>query len=300
MAGLCEGGNEPSGSLKAICQQLIMKRIPTHPEAAAPLAHLVPALDAHSSFLPFCIIRGGQDEDKNKGTKENMGIEEQGEYKGNKHTKRLKENQGKTRRIRFEEDRRRKYERKRRKSKRRVDEEGGEWGLKDEEEYNKIEESAEEKEKSKTHRHDTTVHDVIRLLIPALYKNQSDSLMAADGDCHHLCKLMAPVRHRWSINDVIGGIRNTLLDLRTGREVRVNLHSKHVDAVALEPAQLYSHRGPYKPRGMINSTHECSNRLCTCDDRPRMQHVTAHARTRLALIDMAGRDSWQHATLRAC
>ncbi|KAJ4444325.1 hypothetical protein ANN_06117 [Periplaneta americana] len=40
-------------------------------------------------------------------------------------------------------------------------------------------------------------------------KNQSDSLMAADGDCHHLCKLMAPVRHRWSINDVIGGIRNT-------------------------------------------------------------------------------------------
>ncbi|KAJ4435406.1 hypothetical protein ANN_18021 [Periplaneta americana] len=39
--------------------------------------------------------------------------------------------------------------------------------------------------------------------------NQSDSLMAADGDCHHLCKLMAPVRHRWSINDVIGGIRNT-------------------------------------------------------------------------------------------
>ncbi|KAJ4428126.1 hypothetical protein ANN_24140 [Periplaneta americana] len=63
----------------------------------------------------------------------------------------------------------------------------------------------------RTHRHDTTVHDVIRLLIPALYKNQSDSLMAADGDCHHLCKLMAPVRHRWSINDVIGGIRNTVM-----------------------------------------------------------------------------------------
>ncbi|KAJ4445349.1 hypothetical protein ANN_07154 [Periplaneta americana] len=41
--------------------------------------------------------------------------------------------------------------------------------------------------------------------------NQSDSLMAADGDCHHLCKLMAPVRHRWSINDVIGGIRNTVM-----------------------------------------------------------------------------------------
>ncbi|KAJ4426354.1 hypothetical protein ANN_27168 [Periplaneta americana] len=55
------------------------------------------------------------------------------------------------------------------------------------------------------------VHDVIRLLIPALYKNQSDSLMAADGDCHHLCKLIAPVRHRWSINDVIGGIRNTVM-----------------------------------------------------------------------------------------
>ncbi|KAJ4438340.1 hypothetical protein ANN_14282 [Periplaneta americana] len=63
----------------------------------------------------------------------------------------------------------------------------------------------------RTHRHDTTVHDVIRLLIPALYKNQSDSLMAADGACHHLCKLMAPVRHRWSINDVIGGIRNTVI-----------------------------------------------------------------------------------------
>ncbi|KAJ4430242.1 hypothetical protein ANN_22454 [Periplaneta americana] len=41
--------------------------------------------------------------------------------------------------------------------------------------------------------------------------NLSDSLMAADGDCHHLCKLMAPVRHRWSINDVIGGIRNTVM-----------------------------------------------------------------------------------------
>ncbi|KAJ4448321.1 hypothetical protein ANN_10336 [Periplaneta americana] len=35
--------------------------------------------------------------------------------------------------------------------------------------------------------------------------------MAADGDCHHLCKLMALVRHRWSINDVIGGIRNTVM-----------------------------------------------------------------------------------------
>ncbi|KAJ4449874.1 hypothetical protein ANN_01280 [Periplaneta americana] len=45
---------------------------------------------------------------------------------------------------------------------------------------------------SRTHRHDTTVHDIIRLLIPALYKNQSDSLMAADGYCHHLCKLMEP------------------------------------------------------------------------------------------------------------
>ncbi|KAJ4452001.1 hypothetical protein ANN_03487 [Periplaneta americana] len=42
-------------------------------------------------------------------------------------------------------------------------------------------------------------------------KNQSDSLVTADGDCHHLCKLMAPVRHRWSINDVIGGIRNTVM-----------------------------------------------------------------------------------------
>ncbi|KAJ4449202.1 hypothetical protein ANN_00599 [Periplaneta americana] len=41
------------------------------------------------------------------------------------------------------------------------------------------------------------------------YKNQSDSLMAADGDCHNLCKLMEPVRHRWSISDVIVEIRNT-------------------------------------------------------------------------------------------
>ncbi|KAJ4449212.1 hypothetical protein ANN_00609 [Periplaneta americana] len=64
---------------------------------------------------------------------------------------------------------------------------------------------------SGTHRHDTTVHDVIRLLIPVLYKNQSDSLMAADGDCHHLCKLMPPVRHRWSISDVIVEIRNTVM-----------------------------------------------------------------------------------------
>ncbi|KAJ4427787.1 hypothetical protein ANN_25440 [Periplaneta americana] len=69
----------------------------------------------------------------------------------------------------------------------------------------------EENQRHRTHRHDTTVHDVIRLLIPALYKNQSDSLMAADGAFHHLCKLMAPVRHRWSINDVIGGIRNTVM-----------------------------------------------------------------------------------------
>ncbi|KAJ4427521.1 hypothetical protein ANN_25169 [Periplaneta americana] len=75
----------------------------------------------------------------------------------------------------------------------------------------------------------SAMHDVIRLLIPALYKNQSDSLMAADGDCHHLCKLMAPVRHRWSINDVIGGIRNTVMpsdcspprnDLTTGRRAK--------------------------------------------------------------------------------
>ncbi|KAJ4445273.1 hypothetical protein ANN_07074 [Periplaneta americana] len=70
---------------------------------------------------------------------------------------------------------------------------------------------ARDDEKSRTHRHDTTVHDVIRLLIPALYKNQSDSLMVADGDCHHLCKLMAPVRHRWSISGSIGEIRNTVI-----------------------------------------------------------------------------------------
>ncbi|KAJ4438123.1 hypothetical protein ANN_14062 [Periplaneta americana] len=44
-------------------------------------------------------------------------------------------------------------------------------------------------------------------------QNQSDSLMAAIGDCHHLCKLMAPVRHRWSISDDIGEIRNTVAAL---------------------------------------------------------------------------------------
>ncbi|KAJ4426357.1 hypothetical protein ANN_27171 [Periplaneta americana] len=44
---------------------------------------------------------------------------------------------------------------------------------------------------------------------PGSLKNQSDSLMAADGDCHHLCKLMALVRHRWSISVAIGEIRNT-------------------------------------------------------------------------------------------
>ncbi|KAJ4443918.1 hypothetical protein ANN_05705 [Periplaneta americana] len=43
------------------------------------------------------------------------------------------------------------------------------------------------------------------------FVNQSDSLMTADGDCHHLCKLMAPVRHRWSISDVIVEIRNIVM-----------------------------------------------------------------------------------------
>ncbi|KAJ4449704.1 hypothetical protein ANN_01108 [Periplaneta americana] len=46
--------------------------------------------------------------------------------------------------------------------------------------------------------------------------------MAADGDCHHLCKLMAPVLHRWSINDVIGGIRNTMVtrEMKTGDKIQ--------------------------------------------------------------------------------
>ncbi|KAJ4445194.1 hypothetical protein ANN_06995 [Periplaneta americana] len=39
--------------------------------------------------------------------------------------------------------------------------------------------------------------------------NQSDSLMADDGYCHHLCKLMEPVRYQWSISDIIVEIRNT-------------------------------------------------------------------------------------------
>ncbi|KAJ4428699.1 hypothetical protein ANN_25692 [Periplaneta americana] len=68
--------------------------------------------------------------------------------------------------------------------------------------------STDKAKPARTHRHDTTVHDVIR---PVLYKNQSDSLMMADGDCHHFCKVMEPVRHRWSIHDVIGGIRNTVM-----------------------------------------------------------------------------------------
>ncbi|KAJ4441514.1 hypothetical protein ANN_11370 [Periplaneta americana] len=48
---------------------------------------------------------------------------------------------------------------------------------------------------SRTHRHDRTVHDVILVAIsrPILNENQSDSLMMADGNCHHLCKLMEPV-----------------------------------------------------------------------------------------------------------
>ncbi|KAJ4434499.1 hypothetical protein ANN_23061 [Periplaneta americana] len=57
-------------------------------------------------------------------------------------------------------------------------------------------------------------------------QNQSDSLMAADGDCHHLCKLMAPVRHRWSINDVIGGIRNTVMPSDCS-PVRFGIRSKN-------------------------------------------------------------------------
>ncbi|KAJ4436581.1 hypothetical protein ANN_16614 [Periplaneta americana] len=61
-------------------------------------------------------------------------------------------------------------------------------------------------------------------------QNQSDSLMAADGDCHHLCKLMAPVRHRWSINDVIGGIRNTVLQedfVPNLQGMRVNMEEEY-------------------------------------------------------------------------
>ncbi|KAJ4432364.1 hypothetical protein ANN_20983 [Periplaneta americana] len=55
-------------------------------------------------------------------------------------------------------------------------------------------------------------------------QNQSDSLMAADGDCHHLCKLMAQVRHRWSINDVIGGIRNTVARVAFGNPTLTGSH----------------------------------------------------------------------------
>ncbi|KAJ4445489.1 hypothetical protein ANN_07297 [Periplaneta americana] len=63
-------------------------------------------------------------------------------------------------------------------------------------------------------------------------QNQSDSLMAADGDCHHLCKLMAPVRHRWSINDVIGGIRNTVMPSDCSPELAEGLKS--------QPGKLYA------------------------------------------------------------
>ncbi|KAJ4447166.1 hypothetical protein ANN_09167 [Periplaneta americana] len=67
--------------------------------------------------------------------------------------------------------------------------------------------------------------------------NQSDSLMAADGDCHHLCKLMAPVRHRWSINDVVGGIRNTVMPSDC-LPVRFGIRSMSVEAS--EHATSYS------------------------------------------------------------
>ncbi|KAJ4446913.1 hypothetical protein ANN_13614 [Periplaneta americana] len=58
------------------------------------------------------------------------------------------------------------------------------------------------------------------------------SLMAADGDCHHLCKLMAPVRHRWrhdkrhrwnehrgAIGLLTGEIRNTLIVINRDAEI---------------------------------------------------------------------------------
>ncbi|KAJ4439769.1 hypothetical protein ANN_07897 [Periplaneta americana] len=63
--------------------------------------------------------------------------------------------------------------------------------------------------KKKTHLSVSKQFTFLALLVLPYVSNQSDSLMAADGDCRHLCTLMAPVRHRWSINDVIGGIRNT-------------------------------------------------------------------------------------------
>ncbi|KAJ4436941.1 hypothetical protein ANN_17073 [Periplaneta americana] len=70
--------------------------------------------------------------------------------------------------------------------------------------------------KSRFHRehgiHDTTVHDVIRLQIPARVIQEPIRFTdAADGDCHHLCKLMAPVQHQWSTRDVIVEIRNTVI-----------------------------------------------------------------------------------------
>ncbi|KAJ4430007.1 hypothetical protein ANN_22215 [Periplaneta americana] len=104
-------------------------------------------------------------------------------------------------------------------------------------------------EDSRTHRHDTTVHDVIRLPIPALYKNQSDSLMAADGDCHHLCKLMAPVRHRWGISHTIGEIRNTILEtspvlLGFVKDLVYSQKTRNIDDLRVEDTQAFQQITP--------------------------------------------------------
>ncbi|KAJ4444228.1 hypothetical protein ANN_06019 [Periplaneta americana] len=55
--------------------------------------------------------------------------------------------------------------------------------------------------------------------------------MAADGDCHYLCKLMAPGRHRWSINDVIGGIRNTVMPSDYSPATKGNIEEGRFDPV---------------------------------------------------------------------
>ncbi|KAJ4431797.1 hypothetical protein ANN_20402 [Periplaneta americana] len=123
----------------------------------------------------------------------------------------------------------------------------------------------------RTHRHDTTVYDVIRLLIPAPYKNQSDSLMAANGDCHHLCKLMAPVRHRWSINDVIGGIRNTVMPRIAHRTTGSNRLPHYIFVKEYKLQQYYSNNSVifglffcgYKRRVELSRLRRCGYKLRT-------------------------------------
>ncbi|KAJ4431276.1 hypothetical protein ANN_19873 [Periplaneta americana] len=89
--------------------------------------------------------------------------------------------------------------------------------------------------------------------------------MAADEECHHLCKLMAPVRHRWSNNDVIGGIRNTVMPsdcsptpaMNTEEWKKPNFELRHV--FTRTAAHGFHHRICAK-RGYHSASEQC---ICT-------------------------------------